>query len=180
MYFRNKGTAIKPKWQVVESRRIEIDGKKTSRQKVICTLGDIKNPSDLIKRWKLILDNARTAQRRHWDIKFRNKKFPLVRRYARRMSFDEIKSRHDKIVMAVERLKWQHEGINFKKQLKIKMKLGFDGDSNKAMEFSMKLTALLATITDVLARDNLKNWSMEHKWRMRERLDYVINFYHRL
>src|SRR5665213_966669 len=175
MYLRNKGTVSKPKWQIVESRRIYIDGKKTPRQKVICTFGDMKDSAKVKQRWGKILDNARTAQRRHWDIKFRNKKFPLVKQYARRMSFDEIKARHDKIVAVVERMEWRQKGIGFKKQLKIKIERGIRDDTIRTQEFSMRLTALLATMADILAYDNLKHWPIETRNRMRERLGYVTS-----
>ncbi|HEX3856457.1 MAG TPA: hypothetical protein VHY30_04070 [Verrucomicrobiae bacterium] len=177
MYLRNKGTINKPKWQVVESSRI--DGK-TSRQKVICTFGNIKNPAEVIKRWKLILDNARTAERRHWDINFRNKKFPLLKHYARRMSFDEIKTRFDKIIETAEILKWQEKWTSSKKQLKIKKERGIQDDANRALEFSLKLTDLASTIYRILAYDKLKNWPLEHRERMKGRLADIINFYHRL
>ena len=115
MYICNKGTASKPKWVVVESHRI--DGIESPRQKPICTFGDLKDPAKVIQRWNLILDDARIAERSHWDIKFRNKKFPLVKRYARRMSFDEIKARYDKILATAERLEWQRKGGNFYKTI---------------------------------------------------------------
>jgi|CZKV01.1.fsa_nt_gi hypothetical protein len=178
MYICNKGTVSKPKWAVVESRRI--DGKESPRQKLICTFGDLKDPAKAIQRWNLILDDARIAERSHWDIKFRNKKFPLVKRYARKMSFDEIKSRHDKIVATAERLEWQKRGEIFTKQLKIKKERGITDNTNNAQEFSVRLTALLETISGILADDNLKDWGDEFRERMRERLADIINFYHRL
>ena len=85
MFIRNKGTDKKPRYALVESRRVK--GKKHPRQVVILEMGTYKSLEHLERIWELMADDARKQ----------DKSSELRQKYAPSMDRRQIMARLQKI-----------------------------------------------------------------------------------
>ena len=117
MYIRNKGTAEKPKYCLVESRRIK--GQKHPQQKVLWSLGFFPTFEQAIDIWKEIAKDARRAHRNHIPIQTRDrqKEFALVKQYAKSLTHIEITAKLRNLRHWHGCLQWHQKAVHSRKQI---------------------------------------------------------------
>jgi hypothetical protein len=172
MFIRPKGTDAKPRFVLVESRRIR--GKKNSQQKNICSLGAYDNFEDAIKFWEIILrDLKKVLNKRDWWKRLNEN--PLLVKYAPKGDDAVILARLKKLRNSAARLRY-HEKSKEGGKIQRNTVRGV-GETSKSLKLKFKIKEISKLINKIRRDQDDKVWNSSIKSSIKNLLQDVIDFY---
>jgi hypothetical protein len=178
MWIRNKGTRRKPKFSLVESRRVP--GKKYPQQKVVCHMGKFNCFKELITLWGILAKEARAWQRKHVWLNDRDKHSPLLKQHARGLSLAEINARLKKYQKSAFRYAQHQKSKEAENERKLLRKLSRSFNSLKDSECRSAILDLTILIYEIRRGNLIAQWRPIVRQRMKENLEEIIQFYNEL